>query len=62
MNRAFAKFKDLADQKKEVTDEDILRMIEEKLMEAPEVFELESASVAYGPDERPTATVRIRNA
>ena len=31
MNAAFAKFKDLADKKKNVSDEDIRAMLEEKL-------------------------------
>ena len=44
VNVAFAKFKDLADQKKNVSDEDIRALIEEKLIETPEVFALEHDS------------------
>jgi 2-isopropylmalate synthase len=59
LNRAFAQFKDLADKKKEVTDEDLLAVIEEKLQDAPEVFKLESIFVTYGDESIPTAKVRI---
>jgi 2-isopropylmalate synthase len=59
LNRAFAQFKDLADKKKEVTDEDLLAVIEEKLQDAPEVYKLESIFVTYGDESTPTAKVRI---
>jgi len=59
LNRAFAQFKDLADKKKEVTDEDLLAVIEEKLQDAPEVYKLESIFVTYGDESVPTAKVRI---
>ena len=38
VNDAFAKFKVLADKKKEVSDEDLLALLEEKLIDTPEVF------------------------
>lgn len=60
VNIAFAKFKDLADKKKDVTDEDIRVLIEEKLVNTPEVFVLETIQVSYGNQSVPTATVRIR--
>jgi len=60
LNQAFAKFKDLADKKKTVTDEDILALIEEKLDDTPEVFSLETIQLSYGNQSVPTATVRIR--
>lgn len=60
VNIAFAKFKDLADKKKDVTDEDIRVLIEEKLVTTPEVFVLETIQVSYGNQSVPTATVRIR--
>ncbi|MBU7320627.1 2-isopropylmalate synthase [Paenibacillus oleatilyticus] len=59
VNAAFAKFKDLADKKKNVTDEDIVALLEEKLIETPEVFSLETIQVSYGNQSTPTATVRI---
>ncbi|MEX2460524.1 MAG: 2-isopropylmalate synthase [Paenibacillaceae bacterium] len=60
VNIAFAKFKDLADKKKEVTDEDIRALIEEKLIETTEHFVLETMQLSYGNQSVPTATVRIR--
>ncbi|WNR43708.1 2-isopropylmalate synthase [Paenibacillus roseipurpureus] len=60
VNVAFAKFKDLADRKKQVEDEDIRALIEEKLIETPEVFALGTLQVAYGNQMTPTATVHVR--
>lgn len=60
VNAAFAKFKDLADKKKEVTDEDIRALLEEKIVTTPEVYTLETIQVSYGNQSVPTATVRIR--
>jgi len=60
VNTAFAKFKELADKKKDVTDEDILALLEEKLVDTPEVFALESIRVNYSNESVPTAAVRIR--
>lgn len=62
VNAAFAKFKDLADRKKNVSDEDILALLEEKLVDTPEVFALEAIQVSYGNQSTPSASVRIRKA
>lgn len=62
INTAFQKFKDLADRKKTVTDEDIRALIEEKLVQTPEVFSLERIQVSYGNQSAPEATVSIRTA
>ncbi|OAB39183.1 2-isopropylmalate synthase [Paenibacillus macquariensis subsp. defensor] len=59
VNEAFAKFKDLADKKKEVSDDDLLALIEEKLVDTVEVFKLETIYVTYGNTSVPTAKVRI---
>ena len=59
VNEAFAKFKDLADKKKEVSDDDLLAIIEEKLVDTVEVFKLETIYVTYGNTSVPTAKVRI---
>jgi len=60
VNQAFAKFKDIADRKKHVTDEDIRAMIEEKLIETPEVFSLDSLQVNYSNQAVPSAVVKLR--
>lgn len=62
VNAAFAKFKDLADRKKAVNDEDIRALLEEKLIDTPEVFTLETIQVHYGNQSTPNATIRIRTA
>lgn len=59
LNVAFARFKDLADKKKEVSDEDILALIEEKLIDTPEIFSLRTIYVTYGNEATPTAKVII---
>ncbi|WP_028546015.1 2-isopropylmalate synthase [Paenibacillus taiwanensis] len=59
VNAAFSKFKDLADKKKEVSDEDIRAFIEEKLVETEEEFKLETIYVSYGNQSTPSAKVRI---
>ncbi|CAM3668288.1 2-isopropylmalate synthase [Marinicrinis lubricantis] len=59
VNAAFAKFKDIADKKKNVTDEDIRAMIEEKLIKTPELFRLETIQLSYGNQSVPMATVRL---
>lgn len=62
VNVAFAKFKDLADKKKDVSDEDIRALLEEKLIDTPEVYTLETLQVNYGNQSVPGATVSIRTA
>lgn len=59
VNEAFAKFKVLADRKKNVIDEDIRALIEEKLVQTPEVFVLDTIQLSYGNHSVPMATVRI---
>jgi 2-isopropylmalate synthase len=60
LNAAFAKFKDLADRKKDVSDEDIRALLEEKIVDTPEVYALDTIEVRYGNRSTPSATVGIR--
>lgn len=57
---AFAKFKDLADQKKDIFDEDLDSIVSTELMKSSEVFVFESLKVNAGTEGDPMATVRIR--
>jgi 2-isopropylmalate synthase len=59
LNIAFAKFKELADKKKTVSEEDIRAIVEEKMIETREVFSLETIQLSYGNHSVPTATIRI---
>src|SRR5690606_12170162 len=60
LNEAFAKFKDIADKKKHVTDEDVRAMIEEKLIDTPETFVLDKLQVTYSNQSTPSAVVSLR--
>jgi 2-isopropylmalate synthase len=61
LNEGFKAFKDLADKKKEVTDEDIFAILTDKQTEAQDVktYELKSLQVQYGMDNIPTATIAV---
>jgi 2-isopropylmalate synthase len=59
LNRAFEKFKHLADQKKCIFDEDIETLVSEEVAKIPEVYVLQGLSVSGGIGVIPTATVRI---
>ncbi|MEN9275821.1 MAG: 2-isopropylmalate synthase [Gloeomargarita sp. GMQP_bins_5] len=61
LNRAFLRFKELADKKKEITDRD-LEAIASDEMQTPMVvnFRLERVQVSCGDHELPTATVTVR--
>ncbi|MFW6158781.1 MAG: 2-isopropylmalate synthase [Planctomycetota bacterium] len=61
IDELFERFKVLADKKKEVYDEDLTAMIEEELVQAPELFQLVSFQISSGGAMVPTATVRIRD-
>jgi 2-isopropylmalate synthase len=60
LNRAFLRFKDLADKKKVVTDWDIVALVNDETQQAPEHFHLELVQVSCGDHARATATVTLR--
>jgi len=57
--RAFKRFKELADKKKEVTDRDIESLIAEERRTTTEVYHLDHVEVSCGDHSLPTATVRL---
>ncbi|MFB6347015.1 MAG: 2-isopropylmalate synthase, partial [bacterium] len=57
---AFERFKDLADKKKEIYDEDIEAIVEEQVSQIPSVYELDYLHVVSGSTIIPTATLRVR--
>ncbi len=59
INLAFTRFKDLADHKKSVFDEDIEAIIFDDVLRVAETYELLSVTVMSGSDVVPTATVRM---
>ncbi|MBO9600206.1 MAG: 2-isopropylmalate synthase [Cohnella sp.] len=62
LNAAFGKFKDLADRKKNVSDEDIRALLEEKIIETPEVYSLQQLIVSFDSHATPSATVKLKTA
>ena len=60
LNRAFLRFKDMADKKKDITDWDLEAIINDEIQQPPELFKLEHVQVSCGDHSRPTATVTIR--
>lgn len=60
LNEAFDRFKDLADKKKEIYDEDIEAIIEEQVSQIPSIYELEYLHVVSGSTIIPTATLRVK--
>ncbi|MGI8609310.1 MAG: 2-isopropylmalate synthase [Candidatus Dormibacteria bacterium] len=57
--RAFARFKKLADQKKEITDRDLEAIVADEARMSTETFKLEHLQVSSGTGMKPTASVRI---
>ncbi len=62
LNQVFARFKDLADSKKTVTDADLQALIADEFHGPEEIFTLEDIQVVCGTMGMPTATVKMRNA
>jgi 2-isopropylmalate synthase len=57
---AFVKFKHLADQKKEIFDEDLEALVTEEVSKIPEVFRLVDLKVASGMNVVPKSTVKMK--
>jgi len=57
----FIKFKELADKKKEILDEDIEALVGEVILRVPDVYQLDYLNVVSGTTTIPTATVRLIN-
>ncbi|HXH81832.1 MAG TPA: 2-isopropylmalate synthase [Candidatus Tectomicrobia bacterium] len=60
LDRAFRAFKDLADRKKEVYDEDLVAIVTDEVTQADGTYELEYLHVISGTGLIPSATVRLR--
>jgi len=60
LNKAFERFKDLADKKKEITDMDIEAIVEDQVLKWPEHIELEYFQVSTGNQSIATATVKVK--
>lgn len=60
LNRLFERFKEVADKKKQVFDEDLEAIVADELVRVPEKYKLVYLNVSSGNTVRPTATVSIR--
>jgi 2-isopropylmalate synthase len=60
LNRAFEKFKHLADQKKHIFDEDIEALVSEEVSKIPEIYSLIDLSITSGINIKPTAKIKLR--
>ncbi|NET58463.1 MAG: 2-isopropylmalate synthase [Symploca sp. SIO2E6] len=60
LNKAFLRFKEVADKKKEITDWDLEAIVNDEIRQTPELFHLELVQVSCGDRTCPTATVTLR--
>jgi len=60
INRAFERFKRLADQKKYIFNEDIEALVSDEVLRITEVYQLVDLEVSSGTKKRPTATVKMK--
>ncbi len=61
LNKAFERFKDLSDKKKEVFDEDLVAIVEDEVQEIKDVWMLESLVVTSGTNIVPDVTVCLKS-
>ena len=59
LEKAFVRFKTLADQKKEIFDEDLDAIVADEIIRIPETFKLLQMNVTSGSFATPTATVQM---
>jgi 2-isopropylmalate synthase len=59
INQAFVRFKELADTKKHVTDEDLEAILDDTIRQVPSTFELDYLHVFSGTTVKPTAVIGL---
>jgi len=60
LNRLFEKFKELADKRKEILDEDIEVLVAEEILRVSDIYKLDYLNVVSGTVAVPTATVKLK--
>jgi len=60
LNEAFERFKRLADQKKDIFDEDIEALVSEGVTKVPEFYSLIDLHIISGIHQKPTAAVKVK--
>jgi len=61
VDKAFDRFKVIADKKKEVFDEDLETIVEEEYSSIPEKFQLLHFYIASGDEVKPTASIKLKH-
>jgi 2-isopropylmalate synthase len=61
LQTVFEEFKLLADKKKEIYDADIAALVEQEIIDVPEIWSLVSYHVAAGSGETPQVTLKLKN-
>jgi 2-isopropylmalate synthase len=56
----FGKFKELADKKKEVYDEDLIAIVEDTISEIPDIWHLNSWYISSGSQSTPQAKIKLK--
>ena len=59
LNKAFQRFKELADRKREITDHDLEAIVEDEIRAVEPVYDLEYIHISSGSTVLPTATVAV---
>jgi 2-isopropylmalate synthase len=59
LEKAFNKFKELADKKKEIGDRDLETIVSDEVYVVPETYTIESVEIASGTHTKPTAKVKL---
>jgi 2-isopropylmalate synthase len=60
LGKAFKKFKDLADKKKDIFDEDLISIVKDEIAQVPETYSLDYLHMVSGTGVIPSATVRLK--
>ena len=60
IDKAFERFKILADKKKEIFDEDLETIVDEEISKIPEEFVLQHFYISSGDQVKPTASIELR--
>jgi 2-isopropylmalate synthase len=60
LNSTFERFKELADRKKDIFDDDIEALVSDEVTKVPEVFSLVDMKISAGLNEKPKAMIKLR--
>ena len=60
IDEAFERFKEIADKKKEVFDEDLATIVDEEISKIPGKYHLEHFHITSGDEVKPTAGIKVR--